>query len=138
MMYVQHISEKIQILLTTHSNLNMSNKAILEKGNPFLTLDLKSLVYQFGCLQTTNPCMIAPVLSDYLSVIFYIISKPEVFAKPTIIKYALLSMRKIIKEFTYFAENNLFEKSISSQPKSNNYLQLRQIAHKVYTDLMTE
>lgn len=82
--------------------------------------------------------MIAPVLSDYLSVIFYIISKPEVFAKPTIIKYALLSMRKIIKEFTYFAENNLFEKSISSQPKSNNYLQLRQIAHKVYTDLMTE
>lgn len=38
MMYVQHISEKIQILLTTHSNLNMSNKAILEKGNPIFNL----------------------------------------------------------------------------------------------------
>jgi hypothetical protein len=38
-----------------------------------------------------------PVLSDYISTLFYIISKPELFTKPATIKYSLLSMKKIIK-----------------------------------------
>jgi len=50
-----------------------------------------------GCLQVVNPCMVAPILSDYISTLFYIISKPEVFAKPASVKYALLSMRKVVK-----------------------------------------
>jgi hypothetical protein len=38
-----------------------------------------------------------PILSDYISTLFYIISKPEVFSKPATIKYGLLSMKKLIK-----------------------------------------
>lgn len=91
------------------------------------------MVYQLGCLVVANPCLVAPVLSDFISVLFYIISKPELFAKSTTVKYALLSMRKVVKEFTYFSDDTIFQKSISSQPKSSNYLQLRKIAHSAYT-----
>jgi hypothetical protein len=60
-------------------------------------LDIKSIVYQLGCLQVANPCIMGPILSDYITTLFYIISKPEVFSKPATIKYGLLSMKKLIK-----------------------------------------
>lgn len=131
MLLVRHISQKLQTLLTAHNSQNAANKALLEKG-------IKSLIYQIGCLQVANPCMLAEILSDYIKTLFYIISKPELFTKPATIKYCVLSIRKLVKEFTYYSDNQVFEKSISSQPKSANYLQLRALASEAYRQFMTE
>ena len=50
-----------------------------------------------GCLQTANPCFFANILSDYIETLFYVISKPEIFAKYAVLKYSLIGMRKVIK-----------------------------------------
>lgn len=92
-MYVKNY--KLSLLHTVARML--TTKIFLKKVKNKINIDIKSLIYQLGCLQTVNPCIMGPVLSDYISTLFYIISKPELFTKPATIKYSLLSMKKIIK-----------------------------------------
>lgn len=84
--------------------------------------DIKSIIYQFGCLETANPCSLAQILPTYIPTIFYVVSKPSLFQDLNTLKYSLHSMRKLIREFTYCAPEELFLNSIPSHPKSRNYL----------------
>lgn len=62
MLFVDHISQKLQNLLTIHSEQTDKNKALIEKGNFKYILDIKSIIYQMGCLQVVNPCIMGRVL----------------------------------------------------------------------------
>jgi hypothetical protein len=132
-MIVKQLNIKLTHLISLHSGSNPNDKstrASLEKSNLLNNcLDIKSLIYDIGSLQNSNPFFLTPILSDFYYTLTLIISDPKYFVKPATLKYSLLCLRKIIKEFAFYSEDAVFMSSITSKAKSLNYLDLRKMCH---------
>ena len=121
----------------TKSAITLSKEFILKKVNDLINIDIKSLIYDLSSLQQSNPFMITLFIQDYFTTISQVIAKPEYFVKNATLKYTLLAMRKFIKEFAFYSEDELFMSAIGPKIKSKNYLDLRNACHSAYLQSLT-
>jgi hypothetical protein len=72
------------------------------------------------------------VLPELFTLLLYVMQHPQVFAKGECLRYSLIGLRRIVKEFSYYAEDAAFMSSIKSKTTSNNCLDLRRKCVEFY------
>ena len=95
------------------------------------------MVYDQGLLGTSKPLILGYTISHLYQVLFYIITNHSNFAKNTAVRYALIGIRRIFKEFSYYAEDGLYGQSMKSKHLSNTGIALRKECHTFYKNNIT-
>ncbi len=62
-------------------------------------------MYDLSSLELSNPFMLALIMRDYFFTLSNVIVDPKNLVKNTTLKYALLAMRKFIKEFSFYSND---------------------------------
>jgi hypothetical protein len=70
-------------------------------------------------------------------VLLYVMQHPLAFAKNESLKYSLIGLKRILKEFAYYAEDTAFMSSIKSKATSANTLELRRRCAEFYRNTFT-
>ncbi len=111
--------------------------ASLKRVPPCLYLDIKSLIFDLGLLQLSKPLLLAWILPELFTLLLYIMQHSQAFGKGDCLRYSLIGLRRIIKEFNYYAEDSAFMSSIKSKTTSNNCLDLRRQCVEFYRSTFT-
>jgi hypothetical protein len=77
------------------------------------------------------------VLPELFTVLVYVMQNHLKFAKTEPLRYALIGLRRIVKEFAYYADDGAFTSSIKSKTTSANCLELRRRCADFYRSTFT-
>ena len=108
------------------------------KKYPPYQSDIKSLIFDLGLLEQAKPMMLAWTLPKLYEILFYTLINHTQFNKNTTLRYALIGIRRIIKEFSYYCEEQQFALSLRQKHPAANTIPLRQICHSFYLTSFTE
>lgn len=90
-----------------------------------------------GLLQLSKPLLLSWVLPELFAVLVYVMQHSQSFAKGEPVRYALIGLRRIVKEFAYYAEDVVFSTAIRSKVTSANCLDLRRVCSQFYSATFT-
>lgn len=82
--------------------------------------------------------MLSWIIKEVYEIQLYVLKNNQLFVKNTTLRYALIGIKRIIKEFAYYAEDSVFNSSIKSKTTSANCLTLRKLCTSFYTSNITE
>lgn len=77
---------------TTSNSANSSRKVLTQQY-----LDIKSLIYDMGLLQTAKPLMLSWNLAKFYECLFYVVLNQQNFVQNACVRYAMIGIRRIIK-----------------------------------------
>lgn len=86
----------------------------------------------------SKPLLLAFIMDDYYKILLYLLQNHQIFIKNAIIRYTLIGLKRLIKEFSYYAEENIYLASIRSKKVSLNNHQLRKICNQFYKENITD
>jgi len=88
-------------------------------------------------LQNSKPLLLGWTLHRLYEVLFYVITNHGNFVKTGPVRYALIGIRRIFKEFVFYADEALFGQSARAKQLSANALNLRRQCHQFYHENIT-
>jgi hypothetical protein len=83
-------------------------------------------------LQASKPLLLGWTLPRLYQVLFHVVTSHAQFVKNGAVRYALIGIRRIVKEFLYYADEATFGHSIRAKQMSGSALALRRECHKFY------
>lgn len=81
--------------------------------------------------------MLCWILQDFFNILVYVLQNYAIFIKNDSVRYSLVGLRRIVKEFSYYSEDSAFMGSIKSKATSANCLELRRMCAQFYLQVIT-
>ena len=113
---IEQMFQKCSILIQT---LMKDPKSLSSEIRKFLNKNLVVILYNFSHLQYHLPFMFHSILNQYLELIKYVLDNNGSFSDEKILKCGLVCFLRFLKSFAYFADSQVFSKSLGKNDKNN-------------------